>query len=115
MKLFIFSNDDYNFSAKIAKICDLGSDSLDFCDNYKKLNNIKIKDDVLVLVDYDDVNFDLKILIGIKKIYNFKCCLIMSKIEKSIHKKALEIGCDIVITKSNFLMNYKTIKEQLKF
>ena len=115
MKLFIFSNDDYNFSAKIAKICDQGSDSLYFCENFEKLKDIKIKDDILIILDYDDANFDLEILIDIKKIYNFKCCLIMSKIEKVIHKKASEIGCDIVITKSNFIMNYKIIKEQLKF
>ena len=56
MKVVFFSDSDYNFSAKLAKICDLQSEELFFLNDFYSLSNIKDKKDILVAIDFNDVN-----------------------------------------------------------
>ena len=114
MKVVFFSDSDYNFSAKLAKICDLESEELFFLNDFYSLSNIKDKKDILVAIDFNDYKNDLDSSINlIKSIAKFSTCLLLDKMESTIQKRATSIGFDIVMTKTTFLMNFKTIKNQI--
>ena len=114
MKVVFFSDSDYNFSAKLAKICDLESEELFFLNDFYSLSNIKDKKDILVAIDFNDYKNDLDLSINlIKSIAKFSTCLLVDKMESKIQKRATSIGFDIVMTKTTFLMNFKTIKNQI--
>ena len=114
MKVVFFSDSDYNFSAKLAKICDLQSEELFFLNDFYSLSNIKDKKDILVAIDFNDYKNDLDSSINlIKSIAKFTTCLLVDKMESKIQKRATSIGFDIVMTKTTFLMNFKTIKNQI--
>ena len=114
MKVVFFSDSDYNFSAKLAKICDLQSEELFFLNDFYSLSNIKDKKDILVAIDFNDYKNDLDSSINlIKSIAKFPICLLLDKMESKIQKRATSIGFDIVMTKTTFLMNFKTIKNQI--
>ena len=114
MKVVFFSDSDYNFSAKLAKICDLQSEELFFLNDFYSLSNIKDKKDILVAIDFNDYKNDLDSSINlIKSIAKFSTCLLVDKMESKIQKRATSIGFDIVMTKTTFLMNFKTIKNQI--
>ena len=114
MKFLVFSDSDYNFSAKLATICDLESDKLFFLNDFNSLCKFKDKDNVLLIIDFDDYSENLESVINsIKKIGNFSTCILINKIDSKIHKKATSIGFDIVMSKKIFLMNIKTIKTQI--
>ena len=115
MKVILFSKSDYNFSAKLAQICDLESDQLLFFDNFDSLIKIKDELNVLLIVDFNDYISNLDFVINsIKGVANFSTCLLLDKMDSKIQKKVTSIGFDIVISKSIFLMNIKTIKNQIK-
>jgi len=114
MKVVFFSDSDYNFSAKLAKICDLQSEELFFLNDFYSLSNIKDKKNILVAIDFNDYKNDLDSSINlIKSIAKFPTCLLLDKMESKIQKRATSIGFDIVMTKTTFLMNFKTIKNQI--
>ena len=114
MKVVFFSDSDYNFSAKLAKICDLQSEELFFLNDFYSLSNIKDKKDILVVIDFNDYKNDLDSSINlIKSIAKFPTCLLLDKMESKIQKRATSIGFDIVMTKTTFLINFKTIKNQI--
>ena len=114
MKVVFFSDSDYNFSAKLAKICDLQSEELFFLNDFYSLSNIKDKKDILVVIDFNDYKNDLDSSINlIKSIAKFSTCLLLDKMESKIQKRATSIGFDIVMTKTTFLINFKTIKNQI--
>ena len=114
MKVVFFSDSDYNFSAKLAKICDLQSEELFFLNDFYSLSNIKDKKDILVAIDFNDYKNDLDSSINlIKSIAKFPTCLLLDKMESKIQKRATSIGFDIVMTKTTFLINFKTIKNQI--
>ena len=114
MKFLVFSDSDYNFSAKLATICDLESDKLFFLNDFNSLYKFKDKDNLLLIIDFDDYSKNLELVINsIKKIGNFSTCILINKIDSKIHKKATSIGFDIVMSKKMFLMNIKTIKAQI--
>ena len=115
MKFLVFSDSDYNFSAKLATICDLGSDKLFFLNDFNSLYKFKDKDNLLLIIDFDDYSKNLELVINsIKKIGNFSTCILINKIDSKFHKKATSIGFDIVMSKKMFLMNIKTIKTQIR-
>ena len=114
MKIILFSESDYNFSAKLATICDLESDKLFFLNDFNSLCKFKDKDNLLLIIDFDDYSKNLELVINsIKKIGNFSTCILINKIDSKIHKKFTSIGFDIVMSKKMFLMNIKTIKAQI--
>ena len=114
MKVVFFSDSDYNFTAKLVKICDLQSEELFFLNDFYSLSNIKDKKDILVAIDFNDYKNDLDLSINlIKSIAKFPTCLLLDKMESKIQKRATSIGFDIVMTKTTFLINFKTIKNQI--
>ena len=113
MKIIVFSESDYNFSAKLAKICDLESDELLFLNKFDSLDSFNNKN-TLLIVDFNDYKNHLDSIIDlIKSKTNFPVCLLTDKINFKFQKKATSIGFDIVMSKSIFLMNIKTIKNQV--
>ena len=113
MKIIVFSESDYNFSAKLAKICDLESDELLFLNKFDSLDSFNNKN-TLLIIDFNDYKNHLDSIIDlIKSKTNFPVCLLVDKINSKFQKKATSIGFDIVMSKSIFLMNIKTIKNQV--
>ncbi len=113
MKIIVFSESDYNFSAKLAKICDLESDELLFLNKFDSLDSFDNKN-TLLIVDFNDYKNHLDLIINlIKSRTNFPVCLLADKIDSKFQKKSTSIGFDIVMAKSIFLMNIKTIKNQI--
>ena len=113
MKIIVFSESDYNFSAKLAKICDLESDELLFLNKFDSLDSFNNKN-TLLIIDFNDYKNHLDSIIDlIKSKTNFPVCLLVDKINSKFQKKITSIGFDIVMTKSIFLMNIKTIKNQV--
>ena len=113
MKIIVFSESDYNFSAKLAKICDLESDELLFLNKFDSLDSFNNKN-TLLIIDFNDYKNHLDSIIDlIKSKTNFPVCLLVDKINSKFQKKIISIGFDIVMTKSIFLMNIKTIKNQV--
>ena len=114
MKIVLFSDSDYNFSAKLAKICDLESDELLFFNNFDSLYSLKNETSILLIIDFNDYKNDLDSIINsIKSTANFPVCVLVDKIESKIQKQVTSIGFDIVMSKAIFLMNIKTIKNQI--
>ena len=114
MKIILFSESDYNFSAKLAKICNLESDELLFFDNFNSLQSFKEKSNILLIIDFNDYQNNLvSIITLIKSIANFPTCVLVDKMESKIQKKLTKMGFDIIMSKAMFLMNIKTIKSQV--
>ena len=114
MKIILFSESDYNFSAKLAKICNFESDELFFFDNFDSLKSFKNQNNILLIIDFNDYQNDLNLIINlIKSIANFPVCVLVDKMESKIQKKITTMGFDIVMSKTIFLMNIKTIKSQV--
>ena len=114
MKIVLFSDSDYNFSAKLAKICDLESDELLFFNNFDSLYSLKNETSILLIIDFNDYKNDLdSIISSIKSTANFPVCVLVDKIESKIQQQVTSIGFDIVMSKAIFLMNIKTIKNQI--
>ena len=114
MKIILFSESDYNFSAKLAKICNFESDELFFFDNFDFLKSFKNQNNILLIIDFNDYQNDLNLIINlIKSIANFPVCVLVDKMESKIQKKITTMGFDIVMSKTIFLMNIKTIKSQV--
>ena len=114
MKLIVFSESDYNFAAKLSKLCDSYSDKLCFLNNVDSLKKFKNQQDVLLIIDFKDYYDRLEAIINsIKSIDNFPCCILIEKMESKIQKQVTDLGFDIIMTKQLFLMNFKTIKIQL--
>ena len=114
MKIILFSESDYNFSAKLAKICNLESDELLFFDNFNSLQSFKEQSNVLLIIDFNDYQNNLvSIITLIKSIANFPTCVLVDKMESKLQKKLTRMGFDIIMSKTMFLMNIKTIKSQV--
>lgn len=114
MKVILFSESDYNFSAKLAKICNLESDELLFFDNFDLLESFKEENNILLIIDFNDYQKKIDSIINlIKSIANFPICVLVDKIESKLQKKLTRMGFDIIMSKSMFLMNIKTIKSQV--
>ena len=114
MKIILFSESDYNFSAKLAKICNLESDELLFFDNFNSLQSFKEQSNILLIIDFNDYQNNLvSIITLIKSIANFPTCVLVDKMESKIQKKLTKMGFDIIMSKAMFLMNIKTIKSQV--
>jgi len=114
MKIILFSESDYNFSAKLAKICNFESDELFFFDNFDSLKSFKNQNNILLIIDFNDYQNDLNLIINlIKSIANFPVCVLVDKMESKIQKKITTMGFDIIMSKTMFLMNIKTIKSQV--
>ena len=114
MNIIVFSNLDYNFAAKLSKICDSQSDQLFFLNDFKALGKFQNKKYVLLIIDFNDYQNKLKFVIeSIKNIDNFPSCVLVDTMESKIQKKLTKIGFDIIMTKQMFLMNFLTIKNQV--
>ena len=111
MKIIIFSESDYNFVAKLTKICDTHTDELVFFENFNSLN--KVKEQGLVVIDFNDYKNKLNSMFdNMPKYKNITYCVLVDKMESKIQKKLTNNGFDITMTKHLFLLNYKTIKVQ---
>lgn len=114
MKIVFFSKHDYNFAAKLAKVCDTYSVQLLFLNTFNDLIKFKNQKDLLIIVDLDDFSDNLDSVIeSITNIHKFSICALIQKMESKIQKKATKIGFDIVMSKEMFLMNFKTIRQQV--
>ena len=114
MKIVVFSNSDYNFAAKLSKICDSQSDQLFFLNDFESLKKFQNKKNILLIIDFNDYKDKLKFVIeSIKSVDNFPSCVLIDAMESKIQKEATDIGFDIVMTKQMFLMNILTIKNQV--
>jgi|TARA_B100001250_G_scaffold127752_1_gene108769 hypothetical protein len=114
MKIILFSESDYNFSAKLAKICNLESDELLFFDNFNSLQSFKEQSNILLIIDFNDYQNNLvSIITLIKSIANFSTCVLLDKMDPKLQKKITRMGFDIIMSKAMFLMNIKTIKSQV--
>ena len=114
MKIVSFFESDYNFSAKLSKICDLESDELFFLDKFDLLNQFKGSQNVLLIIDFNDYKENLELVIdSIKNIGNFTVCILIDTMNSKVQKQATKIGFDIIMSKAIFLMNIKAIKQQL--
>ena len=114
MKIILFSESDYNFSAKFAKICNLESDELLFFDNFDSLQSFKSQSNILIIIDFNDYQNNLgSIVTLIKSIANFPVCVLVDKMESKLQKNLTRMGFDIIMSKTIFLMNINTIKSQV--
>ena len=112
MKVVVISNTDYNFSAKLSKICNDQSDDLLFCDDLIDVSKKNVSNSLIIL-DYDDRLEDLdKIKTISQKISNSTFCIIMKNINSDTQKKLTQIGFDLIMSKQSFLINFNTIKKQ---
>ena len=114
MRIILFSESDYNFSAKLAKICNLESDELLFFDNFNSLQSFKNQKNILLIIDFNDYKNKLDLIINlIKSISSFPVCVLVDKMDPKIQKEITKMGFDIIMSKAMFLMNIKTIKSQV--
>ena len=112
MKVVIISNRDYNFSAKLSKICNDQSDDLLFCDDFIDLSKKNISNSLIIL-DYDDEVENLDKVKSISKtISNSTFCIIMKNINSDTQKNLTQLGFDLIMSKQSFLINFSTIKKQ---
>ena len=112
MKVVVISNTDYNFSAKLSKICNDQSDDLLFCDDFIDLSKKNVSNSLIIL-DYDDEEENLDKVKSIsKKISNSTFCIIMKNINSDTQKKLTKLGFDLIMSKQSFLINFSTIKKQ---
>ena len=115
MKIISFFNSDYNFSATLAKICDLESNELTFISDVNSLKTYNISKHDIVIIDFDDYKDSIdNIALLIKAYGNYPIYGLIDKMDIKIQKKAIDIGFDIIMTKSTFLINIKTIKKQIE-
>ena len=114
MNIISFFQSDYNFSATLAKVCDVSADRLFFenkLDSLKKYSNQNHK---VIIIDLSDYRDSLEMMI--EKIRNSGSFIVhglISKMDIKLQKQAIELGFDMVMTKSNFLHNFKTIQKQI--
>jgi len=114
MKIVVFSESDYNFSAKLSKICNSQSDQLFFLNDFESLKKFQNQKKILLIIDFNDYRNKLKFVFNsIKSIDNFPSCILIDIIESKIQKEATDIGFDIIMTKQMFLVNILTIKNQI--
>ena len=114
MKIISFFNSDYNFSAKLARICDIELNELLFENDPKNIEKYKTSGPGFIIIDIDDYRECLKETVeNIKNYIDYPIYGLISKMDRKIQKNAIEIGFDIIMTKSNFLYNIKTIKKQI--
>ena len=114
MRIILFSESDYNFSAKLAKICNLESDELLFFDDFNSLQSFENQNNILLIIDFNDYKNKLNLIINlIKSISNFPVCVLVDKMDPKIQKEITKMGFDIIMSKAMFLMNIKTIKSQV--
>ena len=115
MKIISFFNSDYNFSATLAKICDLESNELTFISDVNSLKTYNFSKHDIVIIDVDDYKDSIdNIALLIKAYGNYPIYGLIDKMDIKIQKKAIDIGFDIIMTKSTFLINIKTIKKQIE-
>ena len=106
-----------NNFGKIPKICVFASGDLALRAEKVGVDDLFNEDElnVLLIVDFNDYISNLDFVINsIKGVANFSTCLLLDKMDSKIQKKVTSIGFDIVMSKSVFLMNIKTIKNQIK-
>jgi len=114
MNIVIFSNSDYNFAAKLSKICDLHSYQLIFLNDFKFLKSYVDIKNILLLIDFNDYENKIQNINNlINNIGDFPCCVLLDIMSSKTHKEVTSMGFDIVMTKQSFLMNIKTIKKQI--
>ena len=115
MKIISFFDSDYNFSATLARICDIESDQLLFISDVQSLNNHSFFDEGIIIIDVDDYRNSIDgIALSIKNYTNCPIYGLINTIDIKIQKKATEFGFDIIMSKSTFLISLKTIKKQIK-
>ena len=115
MKIISFFNSDYNFSATLARICDIGSDELLFVSDIKSLGSDNFDTEGIVIIDIDDYRESIdEIALSVKSKITYPIYGLINKMDIEIQKKSLTIGFDAIMTKSTFLNNIKTIKKQIK-
>ena len=115
MKIISFFNSDYNFSATLAKICNLESDELLFVTNIESLGKDNFRDEGIVIIDIDDYRESIdEIALSIKSKITYPIYGLVNKMDIEIQKRAITIGFDAIMTKSTFVNNIKTIKKQIK-
>ena len=114
MNIISFFQSDYNFSATLAKVCDVSADRLFFenkLDSLKKYSNQNHK---VIIIDLSDYRDSLEMMIEkIRNSGSFIVYGLISKMDIKLQKQAIELGFDMVMTKSNFLHNFKTIQKQI--
>ena len=110
-----FFDSDYNFSATLARICDIESDKLFFISDVKSLSKHNFSEESIIIIDIDDYKNSIsKIALSIKNYTNCPIYGLINTIDIKIQKKATEFGFDIIMSKSTFLISLKTIKKQIK-
>ena len=115
MKIILFSKSDYNFSAQLAKICDLDSDQLFFLNEFKFLSKNSYENDSIIIIDLDDSYESLDSIVeDIRFFSSAPLYGLMEKMDIKIQKNATRVGFDMVMTKSMFIYNIKTIRIQIK-
>ena len=113
MNIISFFESDYNFSATLAKVCDVESDSLFFINKTDSLKGYSNRE-AIIIIDLGDYKNSLDQMIkGIRDYGSFPVYGLISKMDIKTQKYATEIGFDMIMTKTNFLHNIKTIKKQI--
>ena len=85
-----------------------------FFDSFDSLKSFKNNDNILLIIDFNDYQTNLNLIINlIKNIANFPTCVLVDKMESNVQKEITTMGFDIVMSKTMFLMNIKTIKSQV--
>ena len=114
MNIISFFESDYNFSATLAKVCDINSDNLYFENTLDSLKDYSNQTDNVIIIDLSDHKKSLEAMIqNIRSSGSFTVYGLISKMDIKLQKHATEIGFDMIMTKSNFLHNLKTIKKQI--
>ena len=115
MKIISFFDSDYNFSATLARICDIESDELLFISDIKSLGKDSFNQEGIVIIDIDDYRESIdEIALSVKSKITYPIYGLINKMDIAIQKKSLTIGFDAIMTKSTFINNIKTIKKQIK-
>ena len=113
MNIISFFESDYNFSATLAKVCDVESDNLFFINKTDSLKGYSNRE-AIIIIDLGDYKNSLAQMIkGIRDYGSFPVYGLISKMDIKTQKYATEIGFDMIMTKTNFLHNIKTIKKQI--
>ena len=113
MNIIAFFKSDYNFSAMLAKICNIESDNLFFMDKANSLKGYAEQESTIIIIDIDDYKNSLDQLIeDLRKNGSYPIYGLITKMDIKIQKYAIKIGFDIVMTKANFLHNIKTLKKK---
>ena len=68
----------------------------------------------VIIIDLSDYKDSLEVMIQkIRNSGSFIVYGLISKMDIKLQKQAIELGFDMVMTKSNFLHNFKTIQKQI--